>query len=250
MILKIKKYLFNLAIIFSFFINIKTAFDCPICTESVNEEFEITLECNHKICNKCQNKILINQGKNSACPYCKKAIKISDNQIEYLPGSPDNKILTQDEIEELEEIAGVNPNKYQNNYQEKNNISQQIYQQPIYQQAVNQNQIQVQEVKPTYQNYKSNKKVKVKKQKLNNPNNNIVFGILGFILGASTEKILLSSNIEIKKKTASISALTIGSVFINYKYKNDNNFIIGYLSGAFSGLVFDKLINKKNKKVN
>lgn len=58
----------------------KITFNCPICFEDYNDNSEIILDCSHKLCLLCYQKI-INMVKPSMilCPFCRASIK--DNNI-------------------------------------------------------------------------------------------------------------------------------------------------------------------------
>lgn len=58
----------------------KITFNCPICFDDYNDNSEIILDCSHKLCLTCYQKI-INMVKQSMilCPFCRASIK--DNNI-------------------------------------------------------------------------------------------------------------------------------------------------------------------------
>lgn len=101
--------------------------ECPICLALIEDQIENGIEvqslsCHitHKFCTPCinghisRNSYQIEDNSFFNCPKCRAPIRAIG--VEFLPGQPDNTPLTQEQIRELEAIAGVDNNHTNNQY--------------------------------------------------------------------------------------------------------------------------------------
>ena len=79
----------------------KIIFNCPICFEDYNDNSEIILDCSHKLCLSCYQKI-INMVKPSMilCPFCRANIKDNNINIYLDENSSLRNVLTENTIQE------------------------------------------------------------------------------------------------------------------------------------------------------
>jgi hypothetical protein len=87
----------------------KISFNCPICFEDYNDNSEIILECSHKLCLTCYQKIInMVKLKMILCPFCRANIK--DNNIIIYPNENSSlrNVLRDDSIQESNCVIIIN----------------------------------------------------------------------------------------------------------------------------------------------